>query len=162
MTLNLSNFRVVKHVTRPLLKLVDNTKYYIQIEAPFKIAEQVKKPKMVEATVIENGVETKKMVPQPPPTIIDVKNIELDPPVSCQMVANEVFKSELQKQYPNDGYVNKYFEIVKNTKAEGKNYNTFGITELALAVEETQQEESAYKAEPVAAAETHNKGGRRK
>lgn len=117
--IDLSKYRVVKHVTRPLLKLENGVQYYIKIEAPFKLAEQMKNPKKDAAGNVI-----------PPPTIVDV--INLDGGISSQMVANEVFKSELQKQYPNDSYVGKLFELVKNTKAEGKNYNTFGITELAL------------------------------
>lgn len=118
----MSNFRVIKHVTRPLLKLVDNQPAYVKVDGAFKQAEQQKKPKMVKQA---DGSE----VPQPPPFVVDVTNLENNQPST--MVANEVFRTELQKQYPNDTYVGKYFEVIKNTKAEGKNYNTFGITEIA-------------------------------
>lgn len=123
----MSQFRVVKHVTRPLLKLEPGIQYYIKIESAFRQAEQMKNAKKDAAGNVI-----------PPPFIVDVLNLEGGTP--SQMVANEVFRTELVKQYPNDSYVGKFFELVKNTKAEGKNYNTFGITELAL-VEEIKQED---------------------
>lgn len=124
----MSSFRVVKHVTRPLLKITDNKQYYIMFENPLKQAEQVKNPK----TGADGNVV-------PPPFIIDVLNLEDG--ISMQMVANEVLKSELEKQYPDATYVGKYFEIVKNTRAEGKRYNTFGITELELVNDEPVNDE---------------------
>lgn len=123
MAIDLKQFRIVKHVTRPLLKLVDGVPTYIKLDAAFKQAEQQKNPKKDAAGNII-----------PPPFVIDITNLEGGIPST--MVANEVFRSELEKQYPNETYVGKYFEIIKNTKAEGKNYNTFGITELAPVEEE--------------------------
>lgn len=123
----MSQFRVVKHVTRPLLKLEPGVQYYVKIESAFRQAEQMKNPKKdANGNII------------PPPFIVDALNLEGGVP--SQMVANEVFRTELIKQYPNDSYVGKFFELIKNTKAEGKNYNTFGITELALVTEEPKQE----------------------
>jgi hypothetical protein len=124
---NFNELDVVKHVTRPLLKLEPGVDYLVTIESAFRQAEQMKNPKKdANGNVI------------PPPFVIDVfahastSDPELGTP--SQMVANEVFRSELIKQYPNDTYVDKVFHLVKNTKAEGKNYNTFGITEKKFRV----------------------------
>jgi len=124
----LSNFRVVRHVTRPLLKLVDNTPTYVLIDEAMKQAEPIKGR-------TQKGVDGN---PLPPPFIVAVT--DLSDGSQKQMVCNEVLKSELDKQYPNDTYVGKYFELIKNTKAEGKRYNTFGITELAPVAEEKDKE----------------------
>lgn len=117
----LSNFRVVRHVTRPLLKIEENKPYYLKIDGAIRQAEQQKKPKMVKQG---DGTE----VPQPPPFIVDITNLVTGHPM--QMVCNEVFRTELEKQYKDGSYVGKFFQFSKNTKAEGKNYNTFGITEI--------------------------------
>jgi hypothetical protein len=125
--MDLSTFRVVRHLTRPLLKMQDGVAYYVQVEAPIFQAEQSKNPK--------KGPDG---APVPPPFILHATNLEDGS--SVQMIANEVLKSELEKQYKDNGYVGKYFELIKNTKAEGKRYNTFGITELAPAGTETETE----------------------
>lgn len=118
--LDLSNFRVVRHVTRPLLKLQENKQYYIKVDEPMKQADPVTGGRQ------QKGADGN---PVPPPFIMAVTNLEDG--VAYTMIANEVLKTELEKQYPSHGYVGKFFELSKNTKAEGKRYNTFGITELA-------------------------------
>lgn len=138
--LDLSKFRVVKHVTRPLIKMELDRPYYVKIESAFFQAEQVKNPKKTKVMV--NGVETEQI--QQPPYIIHV--VDLSTGVSAQMVANEVLKAELVKQYKDDSYVGKYFELTKSGKAEGKNYNTFGITELEPVKEESKTEETKTEA----------------
>lgn len=126
MTLDMSKFRVVKHVTRPLIKLKEDTIYVLRFDAPMFQAEQTKNPKKD-----ANGN------PVPPPTVAHVTDAENG--VASQIVCNEVLKSELEKTYPDKSYVGKWFELLKNKKSEGKTYNTFGITELELA-EETPSE----------------------
>ncbi len=127
-----SKFRAAKFVTRPLLKLANDTEYYIKIESAFRQAEQMKNPKKdANGNVI------------PPPFIVDVVNMETGVP--SQMVANEVFRSELTKQYEKDSYVGRLFQVVKHTKAEGKNYNTFGITELVPVEEKVSEPKNVKK-----------------
>lgn len=123
------NFRVVRNVTRPLLKMKDNQAYYIQIEEKIFQAEQVKNPKK------DADGNTQK-----PPFVFFAKNLEDGH--SVQMLANSVLHSELEKQYPDNSYVGKVFELIKNTKAEGKSYNTFGITELEAVEEEKETAET--------------------
>jgi hypothetical protein len=127
MAIDLSKFRIVKHVTRPLLRLIDNKPVFVKMDGPFRQAEATKNPQ-----------KDASGNPVPPPFLADIVNLETDQP--SQMVANEVFKSELQKQYPNDSYVGKYFELTKITKAEGKRYNTFTILEIAPEVETVASE----------------------
>lgn len=145
----MSQFRVVRHVTRPLLKIEEGTLYYIKVDSAIRQAEQMKNPKKIKQTQADGTVIE---VIQPPPFVVDVTNLEGGTP--SQMVCNEVFRTELQKQYPSDAYVGKYFELVKNSKAEGKNYNTFGITELEIVKDEAEQKQDAAKQTTPAATET--------
>lgn len=68
--------------------------------------------------------------PQPdmePPTLL--RGIDLDTGEPVQIVVPIVLKSELEKAFPNDGYVGVKLEIHKK-KVESKRYSTFEIYEL--------------------------------
>lgn len=43
---------------------------------------------------------------------------------------NTVFRSEMEKNYPGDSYVGKWFQITRLPIKRGKDYSTFAITEL--------------------------------
>lgn len=43
---------------------------------------------------------------------------------------NTVFRSEMERAYPEDGYVGKWFQITRLPVKRGKDYATFQITEV--------------------------------
>lgn len=120
-------FRVVKHVTRPLLKMEDGQDYYIKFEA-----------KMFQAEALKNAPASDKKAP---PYIAHV--VDLETGHASQIICNEVLRTEIDKSFPNDTYVGKAFHIIRNKIAENKKYATFNITEIALVEEPTTQAPAA-------------------
>ena len=107
---------ILKHVTMPTLKLIPDVPAYVKItEAMFTGKSQPAK----------EGEAAKK-----PPEIFNVINLETGE--VCQMVAGTVVQREIQDNYPNDGYVNKCFMIVKGKKkgTGDRGYFTYEIAEI--------------------------------
>lgn len=101
-------FKTTKQVITPVFQLVENVPLIVTFLSAFYIGEKVEKDKE-------------------PATLARVVS-----PVSGEIgliVANEVLKSTLVKEYPNDGYIKKTFEITKLPKREGKAYNGFRVNE---------------------------------
>jgi hypothetical protein len=46
------------------------------------------------------------------------------------LIANTVLQSELDRAFPDDGYVGAWFEVTKMPRREGKNYADFSIVEI--------------------------------
>lgn len=68
--------------------------------------------------------------PRKPPTLIEI--VDLTTGEQCQLIAAEVIKSELAEAYPNDGYVGRGFEMCKQKRKEGKQYDPYSIIEIEL------------------------------
>lgn len=102
----------IEHVTRPLLKWTDGKTYFFRIDSPIFQADRN-----------EGEKDDKKE----PPFLYNA--IDLTTGEEVQMIAPKVLHSELEKKYPDHGYVGRNFRAVK-TKLEDKRYSTFQISEL--------------------------------
>lgn len=102
-------------VTLPTFKMLEGGSYYFAFKAPIRTETSQQKD--------ENG----KMVDKPI-DIAQVVNVETGE--LGQIVVGSVLKSNLEKSYPNAGYVGKAFEIVKQKGKEGKRYRTYTVYEI--------------------------------
>ena len=97
-------FEVVKAVTRTVMKL-GVTPEFIRIEGPIYLGEP-----------------TKKAVPH----LLNVINLRTGEP--ALIVCGTVFRTELEAEYPDSGYVGKDFKVRK-IKTD-KNYSLWSIIEI--------------------------------
>lgn len=170
-------FKIVSHVTVPVLKIDGTRPVFITFLEPIHIAPESDKMRAAREADIAAG----KMV-KPVPEICKVRNLE-DGGV-YQVVANEVFKSEIRQAYPDNSYVNKSFAVNKFAPEGNKKYATFQIAEIELEVAPEDQpalasstgegtgegtsegttliEAGAEQVQEQAAAEHHNGGKRKK
>ena len=63
-----------------------------------------------------------------PATLLEVTDLSTGE--IAQIVTNEVLKSTLRDEYPQDTYVGKCFSITKKGREAGKQYNKFSIEEI--------------------------------
>lgn len=108
---------IVKRVTMPTLKLVPGTPVYVKITDPIFLGKERK--------------DAKAEKDQKPPKILNVINLETGE--AMQLVGGAVVVSEITDSYPDNGYVNKCFMIVKGKKKEGgggRGYFTYEIAEI--------------------------------
>lgn len=118
---NIPQFRVVKHVTLPLLKFGVEP-IFVRFDEPIFQAEAVTTGRQSKS---ENG-ETAKMIMAPP----ELANVtDLVRKVPCQIIVNTVLGAELRKKYPKDAYVGKAFRLSKS-QLQGKRYAQFEIAEV--------------------------------
>ncbi len=110
------NFKVVKNVTVPLLKLVEEKAEYVQLTGA-----------MFQGKEVKGTGDKAKMEPA-----ILCHCINLTTGEVAQIIVNAVVKENLKEAYPDDSYVGKSFEIIKHAKREGKRYNDFSITEIEV------------------------------
>lgn len=113
------DFKVKKHVTLPLLKIVDETPVYIRIESA------IEKAKELAATRTRSDA-----APKQPPELIHVVNLETGE--HAQIIANAVLASTFRDEYPENGYIGKSFQVIRHKMREGKNYATFSVTEIEV------------------------------
>lgn len=78
--------------------------------------------------------------PRKPPTLIEV--LDLTTGEMAQLIASTIIKTELGEAYPNDSYVGLAFEITKQKRKEGREYDPYSIIEIELPEE--------YKSAPAA------------
>jgi hypothetical protein len=126
---NVLDFKVVKHVTLPLLKLGDDQTVFVRIEEPIFKAKDIK------SKAEPKPGEEPKAVKQAP-ELMQVTNLKDG--VRCQMIANTVLATELRETYPGDKYVGKSFRIGRNKIEGSKQYATFSIAEIEVTAKSTQ------------------------
>ena len=122
-------FKVKKHVTLPLLKIMPEKPLYVKFDEAIVKA----KPQAGGRVPAADSAAAKKE----PPELAHV--IDLTTGEHVQIIIGAVLGAELRATYPNDSYVGKAFEIVQH-KVQGKQYATYGITEI-----EVEQSEPAAK-----------------
>lgn len=109
-----AGFKVVKQVTRPLLKHPDNSTVYVRILSAIYQGKEIKGSKMAPAEIVDVNDLTR-----------PGSNVEF------QYIVSAVLKGVLTEEYPNNSYVGKSFAIVAYPKEDGKRYRNFGIAELS-------------------------------
>lgn len=66
--------------------------------------------------------------PRKPPTLVEV--IDLQSGEISQIIASTIIKTELTEAYPNDSYLGCSFEIIKQKRKEGREYDPYSIAEV--------------------------------
>lgn len=87
--------------------------------------------------------------PRKPPTLIEV--LDLTTGEMAQLIASTIIKTELGEAYPNDSYVGLAFEITKQKRKEGREYDPYSIIEIELPEEfrkDTPQAGSGFRPAP--------------
>ena len=114
-----SRFKVAKQVTRTLLQQENETPFYIEIQSSIRLStippeySKFKNKDTGEATL---------------PDVCDVLNLETG---ELQvLIVNTVLGSELQRNYPDDGYVGRSFGVLRTKSEMDKRYYTYKIIEL--------------------------------
>lgn len=123
-------------VTRPIIKLEEAKPRYLLLEKPMFLGKEIKKSRRN-----ESEPDAKKKEPATLLFATDLESGEVG-----QVIVNTVLKGILTEEYPEDTYVGKCFEITKNSRAAGRDYNTFKVIEI-------KDPRPAEKATPPAAAE---------
>jgi hypothetical protein len=116
-------FNVVKNVTLPLLKMVDEKEIYVRIETEVFAGKEVVKKKGEEQLA--------------PAELMRVINWETGE--EMEIIVNSVLKGTLEEEYVDGSYVGKSFAITRHAKKQGKRYHTFTIKEIDVqGVDETE------------------------
>lgn len=116
----MGTFTVAKQVTLPTLKQNSGDQIVVQIVRAF-YAEN----KSAEQTAKDGGSSE----------IWLTEVIDLTTGNRFKYVVNAILKNELETQYPEDGYVDRYFAIKKLEAKEGKRYKEMQVVELQKASE---------------------------
>lgn len=110
-----AGIRVVKNVTMPSLTLKPNEPHCLVFVSPMRISSVI--------TKAGDGKDKE------PATIADVGDVETGEAFIGIIPA--VVKSNLERDYPNDGYVGKTFYIENlGKRTQGQRYNDFRILEI--------------------------------
>ena len=107
--------KVLKKVTRELLKLKDNMPVYIKVLCATYQAEP---------TEAKQGA-----VQMDPPILANV--VDLETGEEMQMIFPKVLEEEIHKNYPDNSYVDHCFSVEK-FKIDGKKYSGFKISEIEV------------------------------
>lgn len=110
------NFKVVKNVTLPLLKLQIDEPVHVKITSEMFVGKDVKPA---------DGDKKKD-----PAILSHIINLETGEPM--QMIMNSVICANLKDVYPDASYVGKSFQFIKHDKRTGKQYHDFSITEIEV------------------------------
>lgn len=110
-----SKVKVIKKVTRPLLKWTVDVPRYVTFLSEIYKGKDVKGTK--EGAVME------------PADLVEVRNLEDGE--EYQMIVGAVLHANLREAYKDKSYVGKHFMLVQR-KIEGKKYKGYEITEIAL------------------------------
>lgn len=146
-------FTVKKHVTLPLLKIQPEQPLYVKFEEPiFKAKPQA--GGRAPAADIPTDFDTPAAAPgsraqKAPPELAHV--IDLTTGEHAQIIIGTVLGAEMRSTYPDNGYVGKAFEIVQH-KVQGKQYATYGITEIEVQAAEETTDRKTGDVEPGVAA----------
>lgn len=122
--LNIEQFEIVRRVTLPFVMIPnDGTPFYLKFET--KIEADT-------SQFSERMRKSRKDGEQPQQKPVDIARVvNLQTGEVGRLLVHEVLKSNLNEAYPSDGYVGLYFKIEK-TKAQGKRYFNFNITEIRM------------------------------
>jgi hypothetical protein len=110
-----ANYKIVKHVAVPMLSLK---------EAPPGRAIICK---FVDACRIAPKLEGYKSAI---PGDMYFSTVEARNGTARMLPWTQVFKTEMEKSYPNGSYVGKWFQVTRMPMKEGKRYWTFAIAEV--------------------------------
>lgn len=115
-------------VTRPQLKLEDGKAVYVQFDGKMYKADPIT-PTRTRREPAEGDAPTsgRKMAPPMLAHVLDLTHKRRP----CTMIINAILESELNKAYPNDGYVGKQFQIVKRP-LQGKSYAAVDVAEIEV------------------------------
>ena len=123
-------FRVLKQVTRSLLKPVENVAVYVTVTSAIKEAPRDEEIKSVrkskKAPAADAETESKA-----PPLVMDVTNLETGE--LQQMIVPAVLETEIKRHYDDDSYVGLSFILVRLAmvkKAGGHSYSRWSIQEI--------------------------------
>ena len=108
-------FKVVRKVTLPVLKISINKPYYVKID-----------DKIFQGKKLDNDKKDNKE----PAFLVNVTDLKSGE--QGQIVLNKVLKETLLEEYPDDSYVGLCFQIVKKPKDTGKDYHTFSLVEIEV------------------------------
>lgn len=106
-----------KLLTRPVLKLIKEQPRYVLLQGRIYIGKEMK----------QRGAEDKKKEPAHLVDVVDLTTGEL-----AQVIINAVPMSVLSEEYPNYGYVGRCFELTRQTRQEGKQYDPFKVEEIEI------------------------------
>lgn len=109
-------FKKKKVLTRPVLKLIENEAIFVKLVGEMHLGKDIKEKK---------GDDDKK---KEPATLIDCVNLLTGEEV--QIIASAVIKSVLEDNYPNKSYVGLCFQMTKQARQPGKQYNPVHIEEI--------------------------------
>lgn len=104
-------FKVKKHVTVPLLKMVNNTPIYVKFQG-----------EIFKGKVVDDKKEA--------PTMANIINLQTGE--EQQIILGTVLVGNLEEEYPNAGYVGKSFELVKSAPEGARKYSLYNITEIEV------------------------------
>lgn len=108
-------FARLQPVTLPSHKFEDGTTRYFKLLGPIHVGSNDTERKNKEGEV------------QKPANVCD--SVDIETGVRGHLVVGDVLKNELEKAFPDEGYVGKSFEMSK-TKVEGKRYRNYAVFEI--------------------------------
>ena len=106
----MATFKKIRQVTLPVLKLEKGVPRYLFILSPMYVGDKLEEQKDA-ATLVHS--------------------VDMETGEEGLVICPSVMQSELLKNYPDDSYVRKGFEIVVTRGPAGKNYNLVTISEVA-------------------------------
>jgi hypothetical protein len=116
-----TGFKAVRILTLPAFKLELNQPYVFLIEDKMHISD-------AKAAKGSSAVASKGKTMEPA-TVCHAVNVATGE--KGTLIVSAVVKSVWEQEYANDGYVGKYFQIIKTEKREGKRYHGFNIVEVS-------------------------------
>lgn len=110
-----SRFKVIKKVTKGLIKLKEGEPQYLKIVGPMHLGKKT--------------TGTGDNARMEPATLLDVVNLATGE-TDVQIIVPTVLKSILETDYPEDTFVGKCFMITKLGKRAEKRYSEFEVAEI--------------------------------
>lgn len=113
-------YKVERRIIVPTMKVEVGKEIFIRFEQPIELREKMEEEKQADGTMkaVKKEIE-----------IARVTNLETGE--LCEIVAGTVLMSELSEGYPNNGYVQKCFRIVKKD-VPGKRYKAYELDEISV------------------------------
>lgn len=122
----LKKFARKEAVTVPTRSIDDNETIWVTIKNPFDVREKID-PKTGEVELEKDGKTAKTITVA---TVVDLqRDDEIETPMS--LVVGSVLESNLERKYPEQGYVGMSFEITKRP-VDGKRYKAYEVFSLEV------------------------------